>query len=135
MKKFEIVSGQNTPGSPDSPVIITLGSLDPLVCLSPESFFVFFCKTVLMVVQSMYVHQEVDSLLYSSQGSPDSPMYSPPQVETLWCIHHWGVETPWVFMIGESFWMLIYVLKNCLTLGILIDSQCTLRQGDDNEYK
>jgi hypothetical protein len=41
LKKFVIVSGQNTPGSPDSPVINTLGSLDPLVFLLLERFFVF----------------------------------------------------------------------------------------------
>jgi hypothetical protein len=46
-KKFEIVSGQNTPGSQDSPVINTF-CLDSLVCLSPE----IFCKPVLMIVQS-----------------------------------------------------------------------------------
>jgi hypothetical protein len=46
--KSEIVSRQNTSGNPDSPLINTLGSLDSLVCLSPE----FFCKPVLMLVQS-----------------------------------------------------------------------------------
>ncbi len=46
--KFEIVSRKNTSGSPNSPVINTLGSLDSLVCLSPD----FFCKPILMLVQS-----------------------------------------------------------------------------------
>jgi hypothetical protein len=40
---------QNTPGSQDFPVITTLGSLDSLFYYTPGSFF---CKPVLMLVQS-----------------------------------------------------------------------------------
>jgi hypothetical protein len=55
----------------DSPVLKTLGSLDLLIYLSPESFFVnlFWCL--------FKVLQEVDSLVYSSQGNQDLPVYSP----------------------------------------------------------
>jgi hypothetical protein len=61
---------QNTPESQNSPVINTVGSLYSLVYLSPA---VFFFKLVLMLFQ---IHEEVDSPMYSSQGSQDSLGYS-----------------------------------------------------------
>ncbi len=84
----------NTLGSWDSPVINTLTSLYSLVFLSPENFIfnLFWCF--------FQIHQEVDSPVYSSQGSWDSRCIQHRKVETPWCIHHWGV----VLDVKESFY-------------------------------
>ncbi len=77
---------QNTPGSRDSPVINTLGSLDSLVYYSPESFFekLFLCL--------FKVHKEVDSSVH--HRGVQTPLCIHHQgVDTPWCIHHRGVET------------------------------------------
>ncbi len=88
-KKFKIVSEQNTPGSHDFPVINTLGSLDSMVCWSNE-IFKYTCSDAC----SKKVHQEVDSLVYSSQGSRDFLLYSLPFTREL--------SIPGVFITGES---------------------------------